>query len=175
MERVECLPNTFDGQRVAILRHVEGNCRDTVLHVEFNALVCHGPTLKGKGIRDKGKRLRPERGAKFRLRRGYGASSPELEERRRAPSESEQAFSVEYERKAHVVELRFFGGLSVEETAEVVGISEETVMRDWKFAKKLAVARAVAQSEKGKGIREKGQGERISALTEFQPLALVWV
>ena len=33
------------------------------------------------------------------------------------------------------MELRFFGGLSVEETAEVLKISEETVMRDWKFAK----------------------------------------
>jgi RNA polymerase sigma-70 factor (ECF subfamily) len=38
-------------------------------------------------------------------------------------------------RKAQVVELRFFGGLSVEETAEVMKISPETVMRDWKFAK----------------------------------------
>ena len=38
-------------------------------------------------------------------------------------------------RKARVVELRFFGGLSVEETAEVLEISEETVTRDWKVAK----------------------------------------
>jgi RNA polymerase sigma-70 factor (ECF subfamily) len=38
-------------------------------------------------------------------------------------------------RKSRVVELRFFGGLSVEETAEVLGISEETVTRDWKVAK----------------------------------------
>jgi RNA polymerase sigma-70 factor, ECF subfamily len=38
-------------------------------------------------------------------------------------------------RKARVVELRFFGGLSVEETAEVLKISAETVMRDWKFAR----------------------------------------
>jgi RNA polymerase sigma-70 factor (ECF subfamily) len=38
-------------------------------------------------------------------------------------------------RKCQVVELRFFGGLSVEETAEVMKISPETVMRDWKFAK----------------------------------------
>jgi RNA polymerase sigma factor (TIGR02999 family) len=45
------------------------------------------------------------------------------------------AFGKEYERKAQVVELRFFGGLSVEETAEVLKISPETVMRDWKFAK----------------------------------------
>jgi RNA polymerase sigma factor (TIGR02999 family) len=45
------------------------------------------------------------------------------------------AFSQQYERKAQVVELRFFGGLSVEETAEALNISPETVMRDWKFAK----------------------------------------
>ena len=31
--------------------------------------------------------------------------------------------------------MRFFGGLSVEETAEVLKVSPETVMRDWKFAK----------------------------------------
>jgi DNA-directed RNA polymerase specialized sigma24 family protein len=34
-----------------------------------------------------------------------------------------------------VVELRYFGGLSVEETAEVLGISPETAKRDWKMAK----------------------------------------
>lgn len=38
-------------------------------------------------------------------------------------------------RKSQVVELRFFGGLSVEETAEVLGVSPETVKRDWRFAK----------------------------------------
>ena len=38
-------------------------------------------------------------------------------------------------RKSQVVELRFFGGLNVEETAEVLGISVETVKRDWRFAK----------------------------------------
>ena len=39
------------------------------------------------------------------------------------------------ERKSQVVEMRFFGGLSVEETAEVLKVSPETVMRDWKLAK----------------------------------------
>ena len=39
------------------------------------------------------------------------------------------------ERKSQVVELRFFGGLSIEETAEVLNVSRETVKRDWKFAK----------------------------------------
>jgi RNA polymerase sigma-70 factor, ECF subfamily len=38
-------------------------------------------------------------------------------------------------RKARVIELRFFGGLSVEETAEVLRISPQSVMRDWKLAK----------------------------------------
>jgi RNA polymerase sigma factor (TIGR02999 family) len=38
-------------------------------------------------------------------------------------------------RKGRVVELRFFGGLSVDETAVVLEISPETVMRDWKMAK----------------------------------------
>jgi RNA polymerase sigma factor (TIGR02999 family) len=39
------------------------------------------------------------------------------------------------ERKSQVVELRFFGGLSVEETAEALKVSPETVMRDWRLAK----------------------------------------
>ena len=51
-----------------------------------------------------------------------------------AIDEALRSLAVEYERKAQVVELRFFGGLSVEETAEVLKISEESVMRDWKFA-----------------------------------------
>ena len=38
-------------------------------------------------------------------------------------------------RKGRVVELRFFGGLTVEETADVLGVSEETVTRDWRVAK----------------------------------------
>ena len=38
-------------------------------------------------------------------------------------------------RKGQVVELRFFGGLSVEETAEALHISPETVLRDWRLAK----------------------------------------
>jgi RNA polymerase sigma factor (sigma-70 family) len=38
-------------------------------------------------------------------------------------------------RKERVVELRYFGGLSVEETAEVLRVSPETAKRDWKMAK----------------------------------------
>jgi RNA polymerase sigma factor (TIGR02999 family) len=39
------------------------------------------------------------------------------------------------ERKARVVEMRFFGGLTVEETASALGVSPDTVMRDWRIAK----------------------------------------
>jgi len=39
------------------------------------------------------------------------------------------------ERKSKVVELRFFGGLDIKETAEVMQVSPDTVMRDWKLAK----------------------------------------
>jgi len=49
-------------------------------------------------------------------------------------------------RKADVVDLRFFGGLSVEETATALSISAETVMRDWKLAKVWL-------------LREMGQGD----------------
>jgi len=38
-------------------------------------------------------------------------------------------------RKARVIELRFFGGLTVEETANVLQVSEQTVLRDWKLAR----------------------------------------
>src|SRR6266851_2842499 len=38
-------------------------------------------------------------------------------------------------RKSQVVELRFFGGLNLEETAQVLKVSSDTVMRDWKMAK----------------------------------------
>jgi RNA polymerase sigma-70 factor, ECF subfamily len=79
------------------------------------------------------------------LKRGGGAVHVSLDE---APTlgaqtdadlialdEALQALAVLDERKSKVVELRFFGGLSVEETAEVLRISSHTVMRDWKFAK----------------------------------------
>ena len=45
------------------------------------------------------------------------------------------ALAAVHERKAQVVELRHFGGLSVDETAGVLNVSVDTVMRDWKFAR----------------------------------------
>jgi RNA polymerase sigma-70 factor, ECF subfamily len=46
-----------------------------------------------------------------------------------------KALSAIDERKTKIVELKFFGGLSVEEIAEVLHISSDTVIRDWKLAK----------------------------------------
>jgi RNA polymerase sigma factor (TIGR02999 family) len=52
------------------------------------------------------------------------------------------------ERKSKVVELRFFGGLSIEETAEVLRVSTETVVRDWKLAK-VWLLREMSKEESG--------------------------
>jgi len=38
-------------------------------------------------------------------------------------------------RKSRVVEMRFFGGLSIKETAEVLHVSQDTILRDWRLAK----------------------------------------
>ena len=46
-----------------------------------------------------------------------------------------EALAAVDERKSRVIELRFFGGLSVEETAEVLKVSTDTVKRDWRLAK----------------------------------------
>jgi RNA polymerase sigma factor (TIGR02999 family) len=61
--------------------------------------------------------------------------SPESEVDLVALDDALKALEVEDPRKSRVVELRFFGGLSVEETAAVLEVSVETVMRDWKMAK----------------------------------------
>ena len=52
-----------------------------------------------------------------------------------ALDEALKALAVIDERKSRVVELRFFGGLSAEETAEVLQVSAKTVLREWQTAK----------------------------------------
>ena len=46
-----------------------------------------------------------------------------------------EALATFDDRKSRVIELRFFGGLSVEETASVLNVSPDTVTRDWRLAK----------------------------------------
>lgn len=55
-------------------------------------------------------------------------------------------------RKCRVVELRYFGGLSVEETAEVLGISPETAKRDWQRAKSWLYGVLTAEKDPSRGI-----------------------
>ena len=79
------------------------------------------------------------------IKRGGGAAAIPLDEcllpGRGSPAEfvalddALNALTVVDERKSQVVELRFFGGLSVRETAEVLKVSPETVLRDWRLAK----------------------------------------
>jgi RNA polymerase sigma-70 factor (ECF subfamily) len=59
-------------------------------------------------------------------------------------------------RKSRVIEMRFFGGLSVKETSEALGVSSETVMRDWKLAKAwlLRELRGVDASAHEPGARQ---------------------
>ena len=66
-----------------------------------------------------------------------------------------EAFAKIDPRKSQVVELRFFGGLSVEETADVLGISAETVKRDWRVAK-LWLSREL-QGKAPRRTRERGR------------------
>jgi RNA polymerase sigma factor (TIGR02999 family) len=78
------------------------------------------------------------------LKRGGGAARVPLmddlavDERGRdlvALDDALTALAAVDERKSRVIELRFFGGSSVEETATILNVSVDTVMRDWKLAK----------------------------------------
>jgi RNA polymerase sigma factor (TIGR02999 family) len=63
-------------------------------------------------------------------------------------------------RKGRVVELRFFGGLTVEESAAVLGVSVDTVMRDWKFARAWLL-----RELKGRPSSPSGSGHRMGGVS----------
>lgn len=83
--------------------------------------------------------------AKSAQKRGDGEQQVPLEEAQSARSDPEsellfvdealQSLQAVDKRKAQVVELRVFMGLSVDEAADVLGVSAETVKRDWRLAK----------------------------------------
>jgi RNA polymerase sigma factor (TIGR02999 family) len=91
------------------------------------------------------RRILVEHARRHNLRRGGGVQHVPLEEaavvggRRSADlvalDDAMKALAQLDPRKVQVVEMRFFGGLSVEETAEVLKVSTVTVMRDWSTAK----------------------------------------
>jgi RNA polymerase sigma factor (TIGR02999 family) len=69
------------------------------------------------------------------------AVSSQRDEGLLALDEALSALSQIDPRKGQMVELRFFGGLSVEETAEALGVSVETIHRDWRLAKSWLLRR----------------------------------
>jgi RNA polymerase sigma factor (TIGR02999 family) len=83
--------------------------------------------------------------ARASLKRGAGSPHVEYDENLLVSTEPRAdvvaldealtALAAVDQRKSEVVELRFFGGLGIEETAEVLKVSPETVKRDWKLAK----------------------------------------
>src|SRR5271155_422428 len=91
------------------------------------------------------RRILVEHARRHNLKRGGGVQHVSLEETALvcgeqsadlvALDEAMDALARLDPRKAQVVEMRFFGGLSVEETAEVLKVSSVTVMRDWNTAK----------------------------------------
>jgi hypothetical protein len=56
-----------------------------------------------------------------------------------------ESFAQTYPRKSEVADLKFFGGLDAQEIAELLQVSEETVLRDWNFAK-LWLCRALSNA-----------------------------
>jgi RNA polymerase sigma-70 factor, ECF subfamily len=91
------------------------------------------------------RRILVEHARRHNLKRGGGVQHVSLEETALvggdqsadlvALDDAMNALALLDPRKAQVVEMRFFGGLSVEETAEVLKLSSVTVMRDWSTAK----------------------------------------
>lgn len=85
-------------------------------------------------------RRRQKRGGEFtRVTLGDAAGAVELSDEQsdmlESLDEALQELARHAERPARVVECRFFGGMSVEDTAVALGISERTVKRDWMFAR----------------------------------------
>ncbi|MBL8290899.1 MAG: hypothetical protein JNN08_03630 [Bryobacterales bacterium] len=61
-------------------------------------------------------------------------------------------------RRGRVVELRFFGGLTIEETAEVLSVSPETVKRDWRVAKLWLAQELTGERPRGFGTMAANRG-----------------
>lgn len=104
------------------------------------------------------RRILVDHARRHNLKRGAGVQHVALEDTAEVGGDQDQnlvalddamqALARIDSRKAQVVELRFFGGLSVEETAEVLKISPVTVMRDW------STARAWLHREMSGGARD---------------------
>src|SRR6516162_6181832 len=102
--------------------HFFGMCATLMRRILVDAARSRGAFKRGGGIRP------------VQLEEAF-VVSPESEVDLVALDDALRSLEVVDARKSRVVELRFFGGLSVEETAAALKVSEETVARDWKLAK----------------------------------------
>jgi RNA polymerase sigma factor (TIGR02999 family) len=84
------------------------------------------------------------------------AISPEPDTDIIAIDQALDALSTVHPRNARVVELRFFCGLSVEETASALEVSEGTVMRDWRLARAWLARKLGRKGRHGPGARAQG-------------------
>lgn len=110
------------------------------------------------------RRILVDQARRHNLKRGAGVQHVSLEdtaivcepdEDLVALDDALQALARFDSRKAQVVELRFFGGLSVDETAEVLKVSAITVMRDWSTARAWLYHEMRGESADGSGALEK--------------------
>jgi RNA polymerase sigma-70 factor, ECF subfamily len=104
------------------------------------------------------RRILVDHARRHNLKRGAGVQHVSLEETAVVQERSEDLVVLDEalhalarfdSRKAQVVELRFFGGLSVEETAEVLKVSPITVMRDWSAARAWLYREMQGESQHG--------------------------
>jgi len=113
------------------------------------------------------RRILVEHARRHNLKRGAGAPHVALEEAALisggraadlvALDDAMNALEALDHRKVQVVEMRFFGGLSVEETAEVLKVSTVTVMRDWSTAKAWLYRELTGRTANGLGTVEAGR------------------
>jgi RNA polymerase sigma-70 factor (ECF subfamily) len=110
------------------------------------------------------RRILVEHARRHNLKRGAGVRHVSLEEATMvgddraadlvALDDAMSALARRDPRKVQVVEMRFFGGLSVEETAEVLKVSAVTVMRDWSTARAWLYRELTGGTDDGRGTVE---------------------
>jgi RNA polymerase sigma factor (TIGR02999 family) len=111
-----------DGRRPQDRAHFFAVCARTMRHILIDAARARGSLKRGENVRP------------VTLDEGALSSTPVGDEIL-ALDEALGGLAVDGPRQAHVVELRYFGGLTNEEIAEVLKISPATVERDWRFAR----------------------------------------
>ena len=131
----------------AYLRLVDAQHVDWQNRAHFLAIAAR---LMRRVLVDRARRRRYQKrgGGALQVTLAEGLLSTERGRELMALDDALDALAQVDERKSRVVELRYFGGLSVAETATVLDVSPETVMRDWKLARAW-LQRALQNADRG--------------------------